>query len=171
MDISCGIVIVSVWTSSLRGAQIKVFNYCSKLHLIFSSRIFKTSPVMKFALKIQSDRSELKCHCETYVQQLFIISEVFWNNRFGSFFFLGGGGWLHEWFERGRQYVCWRGDWSLRQYCQFVLPVFKEINASRLDLCFSIFLKSRPLEKVPQIMRTTLHKIVPTHWSLRHSLV
>jgi hypothetical protein len=67
------------------GAQIKVFNYCSKLlHLIFPSRIFKTSPVMKFALKIQSDRSELKCHCETYVEQLFIISEVFWNNRFGS---------------------------------------------------------------------------------------
>jgi len=45
--------------------------------LSFSSRIFKTSPVMNFAPKIRSDRSELKCHCETYVRQLFIISEVF----------------------------------------------------------------------------------------------
>jgi hypothetical protein len=99
---------------------------------------------MNFALKVRSDRSELKCHCETYIQQLFIISEVFWNNRFGSSLCVcvcvwGGVPPLHEWFRRGRQYVCWHGDWSLRQYCQFVLPVFKEINASRLDLCFLVF--------------------------------
>lgn len=163
--------IVSVWTSRLRGDQINVLNSCNKLlHLIFSSRIFKTSPVMNFALKIRSDRSVLKCHCETYVKHLFIISEVFWNNRFGSsFFFLR----LNELFERRRQYVCWHGDWSLRQYCQFVLPVFKEINASHLDLCFSVFLEPRPLEKCHKLCGPPppFHKIVSTLGFLRHSLV
>jgi hypothetical protein len=138
-------------------ARLKFLITAVNYYILSFPRGSLTSPVMNFTLKIRSDRCELKCHFETYVQMLFIFSEVFWNNRFGSAFFFFWR--LHEWFERGRQYVCWHGDWSLRQYCQFVLPVFKEINASRLDLCFSVCLEPRPLEKVSQIMRTPSTKL------------
>lgn len=153
MDCSCDIV--SVWTSRLRGGQIIVFNYCTKLqHLIFSSRSLKLLQSWILLWKyevIAVNWSVIVKHtfnsCSLSVRCFEII---FWKLLFWR---------LREWFERGCQYVCWHGDWSLRQYCQFVLPVFKEINASRLDLCFSIFLEPRPLEKVSQILRTPSTKL------------